>query len=634
MTALDGSGLPSGTSFFVGDIQVKGSAPTQTASYYVYHKSSGLFEIPLDGDLSSTIASAQSSGSESWNLNIYDFAFHPTSNLLYAMESDGDLYEIDVDASTSTLITRLDTFGDSGAFGAAYFDVTGQFYVSNNSSGKIYKIDLSTSPVVGYTPFSTVFTSGPNSSQNDGARCAIAAVEVTDGSIDFGDAPANYATSLQDSGARHLYDPNEDGVDLVYLGATINGENINTPADLLANPVDSSDDGVSFVTDFVGDASTQVIVNASQNSFIYAWFDWNQDQVFSSDEIALDKVAISAGDNSLLIAVPSDTLEGNTWARFRVTDGTETSNISATGGVLGGEVEDYEITTYASESYPSENDWVTLAYEDKWPFEGDYDFNDLVLNFRTTRYKESGFVTSYRIEGEIVGVGATYHNGFAIRLYDKINETTERRITRAEIDEDNITFTIDGVTQEDSPLEAGRSDAILIVMEDVWDHVQKNPGCQYFRTEASCQTGTKVTFSMTIPLLSPKAIADSPATILDPFIFASDGHYHGEFMGAVTKRNWEVHLKNRAPTEAFDTSLYSVSGSDDASVPASELYFQTALGLPWAMEIGTAWQHPIENIDITNAYPDFSGFATSEGSLNLTWYNEPELTRVITTGAQ
>jgi LruC domain-containing protein len=642
MTSLDVSGLPTNTNFYVGDVRVTGSSPNQSSDYFIYHPSHGLYEISLDGDLTQTITPTFYNNSGTWNLNIFDFAFHPTSNLLYAMESDGDLYEIDTGAASPSpkFITTLDVDGDSGAFGAAYFDVNGQFYVSNNSSGRIHKIDLSTSPVVtgdelnNPLPTASVFTSGPSSSQNDGARCAIANVEVTDNSIDFGDAPSAYPTSLEDSGARHLYDPNDDGANLIYLGATVDGENINTPADLLANPVDASDDGVSFVTDFVGGQSTQIIVNASQNSFLYAWFDWNQDQVFASDEVALEKVAISAGDNSLLVDVPETTLEGNTWARFRVTDGTEASNISATGGVSGGEVEDYQITTYASDSYPGESDWVTLAFEDKWPFKSDYDFNDLVTHYRTTRFKDNGDVVSYKIEGEILAVGATYHNGFAVRLYDTINETTERRVTRSEIDESNITFTIDGVTQTGSPLEADRSDAIVVIMEDVWEHVQKNTGCQYFRTEVSCQTGTKVTFSVTLPLLSPKAIADSPANVLDPFIFASNGHFHGEFMNDKTKRGWEVHLKNRAPTEAFDTSLYSVTDSNDASVPAEGTYFQTSTGLPWAMEIGATWQHPIESIDITNAYLKFASFATSSGQSNITWYNESETNKVITTGAE
>ena len=51
---------------------------------------------------------------------------------------------------------------------------------------------------------------------------------------------------------------------------------------------------------------------------------------------------------------------------------------------------------------------VTLAYEDQWPFAGDYDFNDLVVNYRTTLIDKEGQAIGYKIEGELVGIGADF----------------------------------------------------------------------------------------------------------------------------------------------------------------------------------------------------------------------------------
>ncbi|WP_375278476.1 DUF6923 family protein, partial [Pseudoalteromonas marina] len=324
MKRLNVQGLPA-TNFYVGDIQVVGEGNDQRATYYVYHPNFGLYGINLDGDLDASITASLLTNTNTWKLSIYDFAFHPASNLLYAVEPNGNLYEIDIAANTHTLITQVDVGDDTGAFGAAYFDVKGQFYFSNNKSGKIHKVDLSVSPVVGYTPVANVFTSGPKSSQNDGARCAIAEVKVTDSSIDFGDAPAPYNTSLEQSGARHLFDPNSTGSDLIYLGSSVGGENINTNADLLLSPIDDSDDGVSFVTAISAGQDSQIIVNASTSGFLYAWFDWDQNGRFTEDERMVTKRAINEGDNSILITVPSNTKAGQTWARFRVTDGTEAS---------------------------------------------------------------------------------------------------------------------------------------------------------------------------------------------------------------------------------------------------------------------------------------------------------------------
>ncbi|AQQ01038.1 LruC domain-containing protein [Pseudoalteromonas aliena] len=632
MKRLDVNGLPA-TNFYVGDIQVTGDGSSQSASYFVYHPNYGLYSIDLNGDLDAAITAELLPNTNNWKLSIFDFAFHPTSNLLYAVESNGDLHEINIAANTSKFITQVDIGDDTGAFGAAYFDINGQFYFSNNKSGKIHKVDLKVSPVVGYTPIANVFTSGPKSSQNDGARCAIAEVKVTDSSIDFGDAPAPYNTSLEQSGARHLFDPNSTGSDLIYLGDSVDGENINTDADLINTPMDASDDGVSFVTAISAGQSSQIIVNASASSFLYAWFDWDQNGTFSEDERVVTKLAVNQGDNSILISVPSNTKSGQTWARFRVTDGTEASLITATGGVLGGEVEDYEITTFASAVYPGENDWVTLAYEDKWPYAGDYDFNDVVINYRTTQLIEGSNVVGYKIDGQLIGIGATYHNGFAVRLKETINGES-RSILSSEVDEDAIVFVIDGQLQSESYLEANRNDAILIFMQDTWTHVSKQTGCSYFRTEDNCDTNVKVTFSMTIPLKAPKAKAASPGSLLDPFIFASEGFYHGDFLIDKEARSWEVHVKNQAPTEAFDSSLYSFAGSDDVSDQARGLYFLSQSGLPWAMEVGMQWLHPLEGVDITDAYENFAEFAESSGKQKSQWFNDYSISNVVLKGEQ
>ncbi|CAD2226206.1 conserved hypothetical protein [Pseudoalteromonas sp. 3J6] len=632
MTRLNITGLPN-TNFYVGDIQVTGDDANQRASYYVYTPRYGLYEIDLNLDLTAEITAQLLPNSANWNLGIYDFAFHPQSNLLYAVESNGDLHEINVANNTSKFITQLDIGDDTGAFGAAYFDIDGQFYFSNNKSGKIHKVDLSISPVVDYTPTANVFTSGPKSSQNDGARCAIAEVAVTDSSIDFGDAPRPYNTSLEQSGARHLFDPNSTGSNLIYLGETVDGENINTNDDLINNPIDDSDDGVSFVTAIAAGQDSQIIVNASADSFLYAWFDWDQNGGFSESERMVTKYPLNKGDNSILVSVPSNVKAGQTWARFRVTDGSEASLITATGGVLGGEVEDYPITTFASAVYPGENDWVTLAYEDKWPFSGDYDFNDVVVNYRTTQLIEGSNVVGYKIDGQLVGVGATYHNGFAVRLTETTNSTTNT-ILSSEIDEQNIIYTINGEPQLDSPLEANREQAILIFMQDTWQHITKQAGCDYFRTESNCDVNSKVTFSMTIPLKAAKALANAPGTLLDPFIFGSEGFYHGDFLVGKNARSWEVHLKNQAPTEAFDNNLFTVSGADDATQQVSELFFQTENGLPWAIEVGMQWLHPLEGVDITNAYDRFANFAQSSGQQAPQWFNSYNAPSVVVKGEQ
>ncbi|RXE95033.1 LruC domain-containing protein [Pseudoalteromonas phenolica O-BC30] len=653
-TELNVSGLPENVHFFVGDVKVSGDTPaegeldTRTSSYFIYNRGKGLFEVPLTDDLNAPLVAIKQPGSESWSTTIYDFAFHPITNKLYAMESDGDLFEISLEPnSTPELVTRLDIGSDSGAFGAAYFGVqdvydeeTGEtkesiiFYVSNNASGNVFKVDLTNVPddKSGYNPTTEIFTLGPKSGQNDGARCAIAKVEVTDESMDFGDAPLPYRSALDNNGARHVFDPNQDNENLIYLGNSVDGENINTSSDMTIDYSDSSDDGIILATDFAAGLTAQVIVTASQASSLYAWFDWNQDGNFSEDEKAIDKMSLSQGANSILIDVPESAANGNSWARFRVTDGQEVT-LTAYGAVQGGEVEDYEFETFGSESYPGQNDWVTLAYEDRWPYLGDSDFNDLVLHYRTTKYFSSEGVTSYRIEGEILGVGASFHNGFAVRLFEKNNDSGLTHIINADqVDTQNATVLINGKTINQAVIEPNREQAIAVIASDIWDHVNIQNGCQYFRTEVNCDVNKKVTFSVNLPLVNAISPETAPGSLLDPFIFASEGHYHGDVITDGNYRGLEIHLKNQSPTEAFNLSLLDAD-ADDASAPLESLYFQTESGIPFALAIGAPWRHPHEKVDINRAYSNFADFATSNGSTSPRWYNQVNTNMTIQVGA-
>ena len=60
----------------------------------------------------------------------------------------------------------------------------------------------------------------------------------------------------------------------------------------------------------------------------------------------------------------------------------------------------------------------------------------------------------------------------------------------------------------------------------------------------------------------------------------------------------------------------------DASNPANKHFYQTTNGMPWALEMGSAWKHLKEFRYITHAYPLFPGYVRSEGTENTSWYTE------------
>lgn len=588
--------------FFVGDIAIDENV------WYGYKKNKGLFTIPLDDPNNYTMTLVSGSKANA-SYNITDFAFHPTDGYIYAVSngSNGNLLQIDpLTAASTNLGTVLVSSGSNFTFGAQFFDLNGTLYISNNSDGKIYRVDMS-----GAEPTGELFAYGPSSSSNDGARCALADIPVGD-SVDFGDAPDSYKTLMSSNGARHSI------IDDFYLGSGVDNESSGYPTPLSDDSSDGNDDedGVSFPTGFeLGESAVILVTATGSGGYLNAWFDWNGNGVFDDDERAISGQALSPGSNTVNLDVPTWGKAGQTWARFRY---SSLADIGPTGGVGDGEVEDYPVTVTEAQViinyYPSSSGYTSVAYEDLYPDQEDYDMNDVIFNLRLIEYIKSGQVIRVEFEAKLAAMGAAYHNGFAIQLHD---------IAMGNIKENAIEWSIDEVAQSTSPLESGQTNAVLIFTQDLWDHISLATGCNYLRTEAGCGTTYRTTWKMRVPFENAVAVEDMPEFPYDPFIFATPGTDHGlaakNVVGELPGRKLEIHLKNKAPTDKFSTAYFGAR--EDRSDPASGQYFLNENGMSWALEIPETWQHPAERQRLDVTYPEFLDFAAdSTGDTNKNWY--------------
>ncbi|MCT4645944.1 MAG: LruC domain-containing protein, partial [Carboxylicivirga sp.] len=60
--------------------------------------------------------------------------------------------------------------------------------------------------------------------------------------------------------------------------------------------------------------------------------------------------------------------------------------------------------------YPAENTYGTLIFEDLWPYKGDYDFNDLVIDYNFTQLTNSdNEITGIDTRLVVRAIGASYH---------------------------------------------------------------------------------------------------------------------------------------------------------------------------------------------------------------------------------
>ena len=580
------------SSFYVGDVAVNENA------YYFYRPGAswGLYRASLDPNDADYLAVTRIANGSALNLNIYDLAFHPTLSLAYSVDGSGNLREIDVSTGTQT---NLGYVGQRGTFGAVYFDVEENFYISRNSDGHIFRIDVSAAQ-----PTAEFFAYGPSSGNNDGARCAIAPVidDTVPADTDFGDAPESYGTTLSGNGARH-------GISGIYLGATVDAEydaNVYPASD---NDIGSDEDGIIFLTPFVAGFDSLVEITATGSGYLNVWADWNQDGEFSASEQLVVDEYMSDQTEQFFLNTPLSALNGNTWLRARI---SSTQSIVAYGGVSDGEVEDYRIQVMNDGLTLQQHSPVYVAFEDNWPQVGDYDMNDVIVKQSSSvLINEENEVVLLEITGTLEAMGAGYSNGFAIQL-DGISPTN--------INSELLRFEVNG-TPRSGLIESGTSDMVLMIAQNLKDEVSPASGCSYYRTEAGCEQSVDMMFSLKVPFETPIALTSFPDAPFNPFIFATPGIWHGS-EGGNMGRPLEIHLKNHQPTSKADQSLFGVS--DDAS--SGGLTYQNVNGLPWALVIsagsGNTWSHPLERVDLLAAYPDFAEFVTSSGNSAQDWYEQ------------
>ena len=187
------------------------------------------------------------------------------------------------------------------------------------------------------TVSNTVSVSSPTADPTPGNNQATDEDPVL--GLDFGDAPASYATVLP-NGPRH-------GIVTGFrLGALVDAEadgqpNATATGDDAAGADD--EDGVGFPNPIrICSGGTTVAVTASAAGMLDAWIDFDANGVFAHPgEAVASSVPLVAGTNAITFAVPCPAVVGPTFSRFRFSGA---GGLSPTGLALDGEVEDHQVT--------------------------------------------------------------------------------------------------------------------------------------------------------------------------------------------------------------------------------------------------------------------------------------------------
>ncbi len=259
--------------------------------------------------------------------------------------------------------------------------------------------------------------------------------------------------------------------------------------------------------------------------------------------------------------------------------------------------------------YPAGNVFSSIGFEDLWPSKGDYDFNDIVVDFNLAFLTDKDNNIS-RIDAKVVlrAVGASFRNGFAFQLMG-IKPESVIEVSGNHLVHDIMKLNANGT-------EAGEKWLTVGVFDNCFD-ILKHPGVGIgINTEPDKPFVTPDTLEVSVvfkqngvfggglPVKYSDLIANSK--FFNPFIFVNG------------VRGKEVHLADNAPTDHVDPAF--LGKGDDTSNPALGRYYKTEKNLPWALSLPQSFDYPIERVIISDAYLNFVSWGLSKGAKNQDWF--------------
>lgn len=223
---------------------------------------------------------------------------------------------------------------------------------------------------------------------------------------------------------------------------------------------------------------------------------------------------------------------------------------------------------------------ATVMFEDFFPIEGDYDFNDFVANYRFTVWLTPILYQVRKVDINVIvkALGGT----FEYTPYIRLKGAPKYFCTSAEVEEDingNIILPIKGYTQ-------------------------KPEGAQYLNTiptEVKVTNLKEVEMSLNFNIFDFKWITYKDLEF--DFFLKGKGYDGGSY---------EIHERGKNPV---DPALYPSDNSNLGNVK-----YTTNKNLVWGFTVPKEIKHAVEGANFLTAYPEFKGWVESAGENNKEWY--------------
>jgi len=239
------------------------------------------------------------------------------------------------------------------------------------------------------------------------------------------------------------------------------------------------------------------------------------------------------------------------------------------------------------------NSYGTIAFEDNWPYYGDFDFNDVIVNYSIEECLNSyGGVNDVWMDIYYSVDGSIHNNGFYIKLPFQEDEVSSISC------ENDYFYDSDG-------------QIVICIFEETDDLMPYPPA--YHNTEEGSSFYEPFHFSVEMTLSGFSSYQERSIEEYPPY---------NPFLIIDQDISREIHLTNYPPTDRASTLLFGTV--DDASYPASGIYYVTSSGLTWGLHIPELYNHPYEDVQIIDAYPNIVEWITSGGENCRDWFIYPE----------
>lgn len=250
------------------------------------------------------------------------------------------------------------------------------------------------------------------------------------------------------------------------------------------------------------------------------------------------------------------------------------------------------------------NSKSSLVFEDLWPAKGDYDFNDMVLDYNMFFHKNAdGKITNVLTEFELRATGARYRNGFAVEFPFSSSNIASMTIIDGS---DDLTYSTVVSDARFNPILEDGDKAVIIFIPNTNDLMSAG-GDHFVNTQADAPYINPVTVALDIKFDTPEDMTEWTWSIpFNPFIYINGDRGH------------EVHLPDYPPTSLADQTLFGLN--DDSSDPNQNRYYKTINNHPWGLNIAESFDYPYEKAKVNHAYKKFKVWAENSGTSYEDWF--------------